>query len=224
MYTVRKQIDRPDEALVAKFKEIPTPLLSDVMGRHQVMDHAIRPAYKGARICGPAFTAKVYPADNLMLHVALKFAQAGDVLVADAGGYANAGLWGEIMAVNAVRKRLGGLVIDGACRDIEEIEGLGFPVFARGINARGGFKLDGGSVNEPIACGGICVHPGDLVVADVCGVVVVPRQDAADVLALVAKKTAWEREIVQRIRDGEDFYDITGMDRYVASIGVKFVD
>jgi 4-hydroxy-4-methyl-2-oxoglutarate aldolase len=224
MYTVIKEIERPERTLIAKFKEIATPVLSDVMGRHHCMDYQIRPVFKGARFCGPAYTVRAYPSDNLMIHVALKFAQAGDVLVADAGGYANAGLWGEIMAVNAVRKGIAGLVIDGGCRDVDELEGLGFSVFARGINARGGFKLDGGSVNEAVSCGGVCVHPGDLVVADVCGVVVVPKQDMETVLKLAEEKLAAEQQIMQRLRNGEDFYDITKMEEYLDKIGVKFLD
>ena len=224
MYIIRKTITRPDAALIEQFKDLPTPLLSDVMGRHHVMDAGIRPVYKGAKICGPAFTVRAYPSDNLMIHAALKFAQNGDVLVADAGGFPNAGLWGEIMTVNAQRKDIAGLVLDGGCRDIDELEERGFPVFARGINARGGFKLDGGSVNEPISCGGVCVQPGDLVVADVCGVCVVPRDDMDEVLALACKKLNVEETMMKKLAAGEDFYDITGMDEILRKIGVRFLD
>jgi 4-hydroxy-4-methyl-2-oxoglutarate aldolase len=224
MYTIRKRIERPDPILTQQFQELATPLLSDVMGRHHVMDAGIRPVYKGATICGPAFTALAYPSDNLMIHAALKFAERGDVIVADAGGFANAGLWGEIMTVNALRKGVAGLVIDGGCRDIDELEACGFPVFARGINARGGFKLDGGSVNDAVSCGGVCVQPGDLIVADACGVCVVPRTDMKEVLKLALEKLASEETMKARLRGGEDFFDITGMEAYLEKLGVRYLD
>lgn len=224
MYSVRKNIVRPEAALVARFRDLATPLLADVMGRQNCLSHDFRPIYKGARICGPAVTVKAYPSDNLMIHAGLKFAQEGDVLVADTGGYCGAGLWGEIMGVNAVRKKLGGLVLDGACRDIDELEALGFPVFCRGINPRGGFKLNGGSVNEPISCGGVCVNPGDLVVADICGVAVVPRAEMAEVLELTTKKLEAEKAVLARLEAGEDFYDIADMDACLRKLGVRFLD
>lgn len=223
MFTIRTQVKRPAAALVAAFKELATPVIADVMGRQGAMHAAIRPVYARACLCGPALPVRTYPSDNLMLHAALKFAEAGDVIVCDAGGYVDTGLWGEIMTVNAIRKGAAGLVIDGACRDINELEALNFPVFARGISARGGFKISGGTVNQPIACGGALVVPGDIVVADINGVVVVPQADAERVLALALEKLGQEQALLSRIRAGEDYYDIANLAAQLRALNVEFV-
>lgn len=224
MNCIRTNFIRPDKRLIEKFSKISTPTVSDAMGRHFCMDSSIKPIYKNAKVVGPAFTVKTYPSDNLMCHIALKMAMPGDVLVVDAGGYSNAGLWGELMSIAAKIKGLAGIVIDGGVRDCNEIEAMDFPVFAKGINARGGYKTNPGSLNCTIACGGIAVDAGDIIIADENGVVVIPRTSAEEVYERSIKKVEDEKQIKERLFKGEALFDLLDLEKAVTKLNLTLIE
>lgn len=172
----------------------------------------IEPVAAGSRLAGPAFTVSSAPGDNLWIHRALAVARPGDVLVVDVSGHHEAGYWGEVMSVAALARRLGGLVIDGSVRDADAIEALGFPVFARGLCIGGTGKDAGapGALGGHIWIGGVTVRPGDLVVGDRDGVVVVPRESASETIERGRERERKEREILERLRAGETTLDVYG--------------
>jgi len=183
-FRVRKSFERPDAAFVRQFADFDTPDVSDQLNRLYALAPAIRcltgPA---SRVVGPACTVKVHPADNLMVHASLDVAQPGDVVVIDAGGTSVNATLGNLVCAKAQHRGIAAFVIDGYVRDLPKIEPLGFPVWARGGTTTGPWHNGPGEINYPIQCGGIVVTPGDVIVADASGVVVVPRDDAEEVLA-----------------------------------------
>lgn len=223
MFIIKKEITRPSAELLRAFDSLSTPLAVDSMGRFNAMRSNMRPVYANARCCGSAVTVKCGPGDNLMIQAGLKYAQQGDVLVVDAGDAVDFGHFGEIMALNAQRKGIKGLVIEGGVRDIADLEKMDFPVFATGINPRGTGKSMGGSVNLPISCCGVSVSPGDIILADSCGVAVIPSGIAEEVLESAQKKDAAEKEMLERIARGEDLYDILDYEEILKKIDVEFL-
>ena len=221
MKEFNRSFDRPDKSWNHKFSQIPTPVIGDVMGRQNIMDARIRPTWTGGRMVGPALTVMTYPSDNFMMHVGVSLAQEGDVLVIDAGNYQNAGLWGEILTVNAMYRKVEGIVIDGAVRDVKEIEELKFPVFASGINARGGYKSNPGTVNRPVSCGGVAVSAGDLIVADENGVAVIPKQNIEEVYYECLEKIEAENQIMEQLKQGKDTFEIMNMQETATKLGIK---
>lgn len=197
-------VDRPEPAVLEAIGEFAVAVIGDGLGRQRIMDCGIKPLDPATTICGPAITVEVDPADNLMIHAALKLARPGDVLVVNAHGNVNHGVWGEIMTSVAVRKKLGGLVIDGAVRDSRDIVASGFPVFSRGVCPLGGGKEGDGQVNLPIACGGVPVNPGDIVLGDADGVIVIPKEMAATAIAAARKKHQTEAKRLETIRTGAE--------------------
>lgn len=183
MIHVITKIQRPPQELIEKFKPIAVATVYEASGRKGFIDPKIKPIIKGIKLCGPAFTVQTVPGDNLMLHKALEKAQEGDVIVATVGGEYDYGYWGDLMSVQAKAKNLGGLAIDGCIRDSEEIIEMGFPIFSRGASIRGTIKSTLGLINYPINFGGTVVNPGDLILGDDDGMVVVRFQDCKEVLA-----------------------------------------
>jgi len=192
-FCIVPEIERPPQGLVERLSRFAAAIIGDGMGARGIMDYGIKPLDPGVRICGPAITVESRPADNLMIHAALKIARAGDVIVVNTHGDRTSGVWGELTTRMAMRKELGGLVIDGMVRDSRELIASGFPVFSRGVCPCGSGKEGGGQVNLPISCGGIAVNPGDLIVGDADGVVVVPRSMVEQAVAGAEKKTEVER-------------------------------
>jgi 4-hydroxy-4-methyl-2-oxoglutarate aldolase len=223
MLTFNRSFERPDKKWYEKFADIATPIIGDVMGRQNIMDNRIRPIWTGARCVGSALTIMTYPSDNLMIHLGVSLAQEGDILVVDAGNYPNAGIWGEILTVNAINRKIGGIVIDGGVRDIKEIEELGFPMFAFGINARGGYKSNPGTVNRPVSCGGVAVSPGDLIVADENGVAVIPKDDIEIVYVKCLEKIESELKIIEQLKLGKDTLEIMNMEESLVKLGIKLI-
>lgn len=177
----------------ADFAALPSTTLADLLGRAQVMDHAIRPLYAPMpRLSGPAFTVSCPPGDNLMLHAAIHRAPAGSVVVVDAGGDTDFALAGGNVCAVAQRRGIAGFVLDGVIRDLAEIRATGFPVLARGVIPIPGTKQAVRPLGQPITCGGVTVHPGDLVVADEEGVVVTPHARATEILTAARAKLAKE--------------------------------
>jgi RraA family protein len=191
-FRVRFEIDRPAKELIDGLGEFETPLVSDLMNRLYTMDEGIRLLTDpGAKLVGPACTVKVYPGDNLMVHKSLDVAQPGDVVVVDAGGSAMNAVLGDMISMKARHRGIAGFVVDGLLRDLPGILELGdLPVFARGVTPIGPLHRGPGEVNYPIAAGGVVTQPGDIVVADLNGVVIVPHEIAAD---LLDRLRAWAR-------------------------------
>ncbi len=196
--------------LAGAFYGIPTGNLSDAMGKKGNMSSAIRPVYPRAKMAGPALTLTCHPADNLTIHKAIELASEGSVLVVYAGGYAEAGLFGAIMSLAAKVKGIAGAVIDGGCRDAEEVEEMDFPLFARGLNPGGTVKETLGAIDVPIQCGGVVVNPGDIVVGDRDGVVVVPAGQAAEVLANARAIVEKEIRVREQLQQGKTTMEIYG--------------
>jgi regulator of RNase E activity RraA len=195
---------RPPAALTAKFHGLASANVADAMGRFNFMDPGIR-ARSGRPLTGVAVTAVCRPGDNLMVHKALAVAGPGDVVVVTTGGNVTSAVFGELMCQSAVAAKLGGLIVDGAVRDVEAITRLGFPVYSRSI-CPGGCDKDGpGEINVPVACGGVVVMPGDIVVADDDGVAVVPQADAEAVLRGVTELAERERKRTEEIHTGQVF-------------------
>ncbi|MDO5499019.1 MAG: 4-carboxy-4-hydroxy-2-oxoadipate aldolase/oxaloacetate decarboxylase [Propionibacteriaceae bacterium] len=197
------------QELLDKLGEIDVATLYEASGLDCAMDPAIRPVWHGSRIVGRALPLRTHPADNLPLHIALELAQPGDVLVVD-GRQELCGYWGEVLAVAAQERGVRGLVIDGGCRDVDRLEELGFPVFSRGVSVRRTGKNFRGRINETLVVAGVSVSPGDAVVADVDGVVVLPPSAVEPTLASSAERMTKEAGFLDRIRGGELTLDLYG--------------
>jgi regulator of RNase E activity RraA len=192
---------RLDTALVDRFRGLATPNVADAMGRFNFMDAGMR-SRTGLPLCGLAVTVNARPADNLMIHKALQVASAGDVVVVNTSGNTTSAVFGELMCNTAVAAKLGGIIVDGAIRDVDGLTALGFPAFSRTVCAGGCDKDGPGEINVPISCGGTVVMPGDIVVGDRDGVAVVPRAHAEEVLSLVSALLQRETKRVAEIKGG----------------------
>ncbi len=204
------KIDRPERNLVQKLNNISAATVHEVLGKKGAIDSGIKSLASNMKVCGVAVTVKCPAGDNLTIHAALSIAKQGDVLVVDAGGYKEAGAWGEITTVAALSKGIEGLVIDGAVRDVEAICECDFPVFARSVSMKGTTKKTMGDINTDIVCGGILVHPGDIVLGDRDGVVVIPKEEAAHAYQKAVEKEGKEAEVIERLKKGELTIDILG--------------
>ena len=199
---VIRDIQRIAPDLVARAAHYPSSILADVAGRRGALSSRIAPLSPTMRLAGPALTIDVRPGDNLMIHAAMALAKPGDVLVIDGKGDESCALLGEIMVSQCMAIGIAGIVVYGAVRDTEAIRALGFPLYAIGANPNGPTKLVPGRVNWPVSVGGVTVNPGDLVVADGDGVVVVEPAKVPAVLQLAEKKLADETARLDGIRSG----------------------
>ena len=201
---IRRDFERVSPDVVKKAAGFAASILADVAGRRGTMDGRIAALSPSMRMAGPAFTIEVRPGDNLMIHTAMTMAKPGDVLVVDGKADRSCALMGSIM-INACKKLgFAGVVIDAAVRDTEELRELGFPVYAVGANPNGPTKFVPGRINWPVSCGGVAVQPGDLIVGDADGVVVVEREKAPTLLEAAAKKVAEERTRIADIQAGRN--------------------
>lgn len=194
MVHVRTKIDRPEPQIVEAFRGHACATIHEASGRKGYISYRIKPIAKGMRICGPAVTVECPPGDNMMLHKALERAKPGDVIVATVAGAEEYGYWGDLMAASAISRKLGGLCIEGCVRDSEEITEKGFPIFSTGLCIRGTGKGSLGLVNYPIFFGGQRIEPGDLIVGDDDGLVVIARERCAEVLEKTNARVAAETE------------------------------
>lgn len=199
---VIRDIERVDANLVARAAAYPSSILADVAGRRGALSSRIAPLAPTMRLAGPALTVDVRPGDNLMIHAAIALAKPGDVLVIDGKGDESCALMGEIMVSQCMALGIAGIIVYGAVRDTEAIRALGFPMYAIGANPNGPSKLVPGRINWPVSVGGVTVQPGDLVVADGDGVVVVETAKVPAVLQLAEKKLADEAARIDGIRSG----------------------
>lgn len=193
--------DWPEQELVERFRGIPVANIADNMGRIYCVDAAIKPMNR-AKLLGRAFTVKAPMGDNLMFHRALDLAQPGDVLVIDGAGGMERSLCGEIMMRYAMSRGLGGFLIDGCIRDLEEARELDFPIFARGVTPQGPYKYGPGEINVPVSIGGIAVLPGDIVVGDEDGVVVIRPEDVPALSEAARNHHAGEIITFRQIKEG----------------------
>jgi regulator of RNase E activity RraA len=190
--------------LLARFRGLASSNVADAMGRFGFMDPGMR-SRSGLPLCGLAVTVQCRPADNLMVHKALQVASPGDIVVVSTCGNITSAVFGELMCHTAAAAKLGGIVVDGAIRDVEGITRLGMPAFSRSV-CPGSCDKDGpGEINVPISCGGTVVCPGDIVVGDEDGVAVVPRDRAAEVLELIGLLTDREKKRIAEIAAGQLF-------------------
>ncbi len=202
-FRLRLDFERPDPQLVEGFRGAATGHVGDALGRSAAMSHRIKPVAPGMTLCGVAFTIKARPVDNLIVWKALEVARPGDVLVIATGGHLEHSTWGDLTSRVGALRRLGGVVTDGAVRDVAGIVQAGLPVFAAAITPNGPQKDGPGELNVPVSCGGQVVQPGDILVGDDDGVVVVPRADAEEALAALRRIQDYERARTSQLERGE---------------------
>jgi 4-hydroxy-4-methyl-2-oxoglutarate aldolase len=219
-----KHVTRADAASVAELAKHGVATVHEAMGRVGLLDTYMRPIYPGAKACGTAVTILAHPGDNWMLHVAAEMLQPGDVAVLGTSSSNADGMFGELLATSFRARGALGLVIDAGCRDVADLRDMGFPVWSKVVHAKGTVKATIGSVNTPIICGGALVHPGDVVVADDDGIVIVPKLQAAKVAAAAAARDAKEAGTRKRLAAGELGLDVYGMREPLARAGLKYFE
>jgi regulator of RNase E activity RraA len=204
-FRIRRRIDRPDAETVAKLGEFDTATISDLMNRLYTMVPAIRNMTDPSlHVRGPACTVKVYPGDNLMVHKSLDVAEAGDVVVVDTSASGLTAVLGDLVCTKARHRRIAGFVVDGLIRDLERIQELGdFPVFARGVTPIGPLHRGPGEINHPISAGGVVVNPGDVVVGDLNGVAVVPRELTEEMVRRLEARRNTEADYTAAVARGD---------------------
>lgn len=216
------KVNRPSKGLVEGFKGLPVANIADEMNRFFCMDSRIK-SYNDKPLLGTAFTVKARVSDNLMLHKALELAQPGDVIIVDAQGDLANAITGEIMMTQAAVNGLAGVVIDGAIRDAEAMKGIDMPVFAAGVTPKGPYKDGPGEINVPVCCGGVVVNPGDIVVGDADGIVVISPMDAPVILEKAKAKLAKEQAIIKGIKDRIP-RDKSWVDKALEKVGCEIID
>jgi 4-hydroxy-4-methyl-2-oxoglutarate aldolase len=217
-----REIQRAPADAVARLSKFGTATISEAMGRTGLLAPCMRPIYRGARVCGTAVTVFEHPGDNWMLHVAAELLRTGDVVVLGTSSECSDGMFGELLATS-FRARGGlGLVIDAGVRDTAELADMRFPVWSKAINAKGTIKATVGSVNTPIICAGALVNPGDVVVGDDDGVVVVPAATALEVAAAAQAREEKEAVTRARLKAGELGLDIYGMRDKLKAAGLEY--
>ena len=217
-----KQIMRADPASVADLAKYGVATIHEAMGRVGLLAAYMRPIYPGARTCGTALTIFAHPGDNWMLHVAAELLQKGDVAVLGTSSDNTDGMFGDLLATSFRARGAAGLVIDAGCRDTADLRAMQFPVWARAIHAKGTVKATVGSVNTPILCAGALVHPGDVVIGDDDGVVIVPKSRVAQVATAAAAREIKEAATRKRLAAGELGLDIYSMREPLAKAGLKY--
>ena len=195
-----REILRPSREIISSFKTIGTPTIDESTQRCGAMDSSIKPIWRGMKCCGPALTVKCHVGDNLTLLKAIDLAQPGDILVVDFGNNSEVSPWGAIAATASLEKGIAGLVINSSVRDIDELKTISFPVFALGSCMKGTTKNCFGFINHPINCGGVTVKPGDIIVGDDDGVVVVKQEEASEILRKSKERDEREANILKEIK------------------------
>jgi 4-hydroxy-4-methyl-2-oxoglutarate aldolase len=224
MPVVVRSIQRADKGATDALAEFGVATVHEAQGRKGLLAPYLRPVYRGAQISGTAVTVSVPPADNWMVHVAVEQCREGDVMVVAPTSHSDAGYFGELLATALGARGVRGVVIEAGCRDVAALKQMGFPVWSRYISAQGTIKESLGDVNLPVVCGGQLVRPGDVVVADDDGVVVVERSQAKAVLDACTAREEKEADSRQRYQAGELSLDVNSMREPLAAKGLRYVD
>ncbi len=221
---VKRNIERTDLALVKRLGDYGVATVHEAMGRTGLMRPNIRPAFAGARLCGNAVTVLAQPGDNLMLHVAAEQIRPGDIVVVACTVENGDGMFGELLATSYRARGAAGLVSEAGVRDVGALRDMGFPVFSRLISAKGTARATLGSVNVPVICAGALVNPGDVIIADDDGVVVVPRDLAQQTADAAQRREDNEQAKRERFANGELGLDMYHMRAMLAQAGLKYID
>lgn len=208
-------------ATIEALRELGSATIYEAQGAKGALDCGIKPLDTQMKVAGPAFTVDIRPADNLMLHYALLHIKPGDVLVVDAKGFVEAGPWGDVLTEQALKQGVAGLIIHGAVRDAEAINKAGFPVFCRGLSIKGTGKNQPGLVNVPVCFGDVLINPGDIVVGDRDGVVVVSRNEVDDVLLKSQAREKKEAHFRERIREGITTCELLGLGETLERLNLR---
>ena len=223
-HKIVRNIKRPDSDVVRMLGELGVATVHEAQGRTGLMKPYMRPIYPSARAAGTAITISSQPGDNLMIHAAMDVCKRGDILVVTTTSESTDGMFGELLGVSCEAHGVVGLITDAGVRDTAELTAMDFPVWAKAISAQGTVKSTAGSVNVPVVCAGMTVNPGDVIVADADGVVVVPREKAAAVAQAGRDRIDKEAKTRERLRNGELGLDFYGLRDKLKQLGVNYVD
>ena len=222
--SVIRTITRADADVIRTLGEHGVATVHEAQGRTGLMRPFMRPIYPAARAAGSAVTVSCAPGDNMMIHAAIEVCKPGDILVVTTFSESTDGMFGDLLAVSCQTRGVVGLIIDAGVRDTADLTSMQFPVWAKAISAQGTVKATPGWVNVPVVCAGAAVQPGDVIVADADGVVIVPRADAAAVAKASQERIAKEEKTRARLKNGELGLDFYGLRAKLTELGVQWVD
>lgn len=222
--TIVRKICRPDAAAMKVLGELGVATVHEAQGRVGLMRPYMRPIYPKAKMSGPAVTVLSTPGDNIMIHGAVEVCQPGDVLVVTTTAESTDGMFGELLATSLRARGVAGLIIEAGVRDVADLTAMEFPVWSKAVSAQGTVKATPGWVNIEVTCAGALVRPGDVIVADIDGVVVVPRENAVEVAKASEERVKKEEKNRARLKTGELGLDMYGLRAKLKELGVEWVD